>query len=327
MSIRGAALFRPVVGLLLVVLAWLAWGSLRTSTPPPPAPEGMVLIPGGRFEMGSDDPRFPDAPLHVVTVSPFYLDATEVTNEQFAAFVKATGYVTVAERPYEPPGVDRAALRLEDVEPFSTVFTPPRDPVELDDARNWWQRKRKASWRSPEGDDSTIEGRERHPVVHVAWQDAEAYAAWAGKRLPTEAEWEFAARGGLAKKPYAWGDEKTPGGRWMANIWQGDFPSQNSREDGHYRTAPVGSFAPNGFGLRDMSGNVWEWCSDWYAESYYAASPMVDPRGPTTGTHRALRGGSYGSIATGCRAANRFYFSTDERYLASGLRVVVEPPK
>src|SRR5262245_10113786 len=182
---------------LILVLA-----GCRPAPPPPPAPSGMVLIPGGTFEMGSADPNFPDAPLHAVTLSPFYLDATEVTNEQFAAFVKATSYVTVAERPYEPPGIDRSLLKLEDVEPFSTVFTPPAAPVKLDDVRNWWSPRRGANWRKPEGVESTLDGRGAHPVVHVAWEDAEAYAKWAGKRLPTEAEWEFAARGGLAGKPY-----------------------------------------------------------------------------------------------------------------------------
>ncbi|HEX7902011.1 MAG TPA: formylglycine-generating enzyme family protein [Planctomycetota bacterium] len=291
----------PATLVLLALLGWLAWGSLKTSTPPPPAPPGMILIPGGAFEMGSDDPRFPDAPLHSVTLSPFYLDTTEVTNDQFAEFVKATGYVTVAERPYEPPGVDRSLLKLEDVEPFSTVFTPPRGDVELDNALNWWARRRGAQWRRPEGEGSGLDGRGRHPVVHVAYEDAEAYARWAGKRLPTEAEWERAARGGLARKPYAWGEERVPGGRWMANIWQGRFPSENSREDGHDRTAPVASFAPNGYGLYDMSGNVWEWCSDWYRADAYRAGPSRDPKGPADSLDpaepgvpkRVQRGGSF----------------------------------
>jgi sulfatase modifying factor 1 len=199
------------------------------------------------------------------------------------------------------PGVDRSKLKVEDVEPFSTVFTPTPTDVELNDPLQWWRRSRAADWRHPEGEGSSIEGREKHPVVHVAYEDAEAYAKWAGKRLPTEAEWEFAARGGLEKKPYAWGDDLKPGGRWMANIWQGRFPRENTKEDGYYTTAPVGTFPPNGYGLYDMAGNVWEWCADWYRDDYYKTAPSKDPKGPETshdpaepGTpKRAQRGGSF----------------------------------
>jgi formylglycine-generating enzyme len=294
----------PATGILLVFLAWLAWGAFRASSPPPPAPAGMTLIPGGTFEMGTDEPSFPDAPRHGVTVSPFYLDTTEVTNDQFALFVKATGYVTLAEKKVDPlqvPGLDPAKLRPEDLEPFSTVFVAPREAVPLNDVRLWWRAVRGADWRHPEGADSSIAGRGDHPVVHVAYEDATAYAAWAGKRLPTEAEWEFAARGGLDRKVYAWGDDLRPNGRWMANIWQGRFPNENLRDDGHYGTAPVGSFPPNGYGLRDIAGNVWEWCSDWYRADYFAASPSRNPKGPDTSLDpdepgipkRVQRGGSY----------------------------------
>ena len=285
-------------------LGWLAWGSLRPSTPPPPPPPGMVLVPGGTFEMGTDDPAFPDAPRHRVTVSPFYMDATEVTNEAFAAFVKATGYVTLAERKVDPaqvPGLDPARVRPQDLEPFSSVFSPPRDPVPLHDPLAWWRGVKGANWRRPEGSDSSIEHRPRHPVVHVAYEDAEAYARWAGKRLPTEAEWEFAARGGLAGMTYPWGEDLRPGDRWRANIWQGRFPNENLKADGFDGTAPVGSFPPNGYGLHDMAGNVWEWCSDWYRIDYYPSSPSRDPRGPSTShdpaepgiPKRVQRGGSY----------------------------------
>ncbi len=294
----------PATALLLLLLGWIAWESFRSTAAPPPPPPGMAYIPGGVFEMGSSDPSFPDAPLHRVRVSPFFMDVTEVTNAQFAAFVQATGYVTLAERKVDPaqvPGLDPKDVRPEDLDPFSTVFAPPREAVPLNDVRGWWRAVKGANWRRPEGGDSTIEQRGNHPVVHVAYEDAEAYATWAGKRLPTEAEWEFAARGGLAGKTYVWGDELRPEGRWKANIWQGKFPNENTREDGHVGTAPVGSFGPNGYGLLDMAGNVWEWCADWYRHDYFVDSPGRDPRGPRDSLDpqepgipkRVQRGGSY----------------------------------
>jgi sulfatase modifying factor 1 len=268
--------------------------------PPGPAPEGMVWIPGGTFAMGTDDPDMTDAhPWHGVTVGPFWIDRTEVTNAQFARFVAATGYVTSAERPLDPkdyPGVPAA-----DLAPGSPVFTPPAGPVPLDDASRWWRLVPGACWRHPEGPDSDLKGRENYPVVQVSWDDANAYAKWAGKRLPTEAEWEFAARGGLDRKRYLWGDEFNPGGKSMANTWQGLFPTSDTGTDGFKGTAPVGSFPANGFGLVDMSGNVWEWCADWYRPNYYATSPAVDPLGPPDGfdpeeprvPKRVQRGGSF----------------------------------
>jgi formylglycine-generating enzyme required for sulfatase activity len=261
-------------------------------------PEGMVLVPGGTFWMGDND--FPDAqPVRQVTVDGFWMDATEVTNAQFARFVRATGYVTVSERAPDPkdfPGVPPGELKAG-----SIVFTPPATAVPLDNHGQWWSYVPGASWRHPEGPGSTIDGKENLPVVHVCYDDAVAYAKWAGKRLPTEAEWEFAARGGLARKPYAWGDEQKPAGRWQANIWQGNFPSENTAEDRFPRAAPVGSFPPNPFGLHDMAGNVWEWCSDWYREDAYALGPARNPQGPADSLDplepglpkRVQRGGSF----------------------------------
>jgi formylglycine-generating enzyme len=221
----------------------------------------MVWILAGRSWRGSDE--IPDArPIAEVEVDGFWMDRTEVTNAQFAAFVQATGCVTVAERPPDPKLFPEAPPEL--LVPGSIVFDPPDGPVDLRRPLSRWRYVPGADWRHPEGPGSTIEGRDDHPVVQVCWDDAVAYARWAGKRLPTEAEWEYAARGGMDRKPYVWGDALRPEGRWPANIWQGRFPVENTREDGFRSTAPVGSFPPNGFGLHDMAGNVWEWCSDWY---------------------------------------------------------------
>jgi len=264
---------------------------------------GMVRIPGGEFWMGSED--WPDAsPVHRVHVDAFWMDRTEVTNEEFAQFVKATGYVTVAEQKPDPR--DFPGARLEDLVPGSAVFTPPNGAVDLDDHYVWWKYVKGANWRHPEGPGSDLNGREKHPVVHVAWTDAVVYAAWAGKRLPTEAEWEFAARGGLDRARYAWGNELKPGGVWQGNFFQGHFPDVNSAEDGYRGTAPVGSFRPNGYGLVDMAGNVWEWCQDWYRPDYFRGLALnrtvtANPQGPTGGfdpdepgvPKRVQKGGSF----------------------------------
>jgi formylglycine-generating enzyme required for sulfatase activity len=272
----------PVVvpaAILLLVFA----GFLLFARPRPP--EGMVWIPGGTFRMGTQARAWPGGPpmedalpIHEVTVDGFWMDETEVTNEQFARFVEATKYVTVAERPLDPE--EFPDVKPEDRIPFSAVFKAPDRDVPLDSPMQWWAGVKGANWRQPEGPGSTWKGREKHPVVHVAYEDAEAYAKWAGKRLPTEAEWERASRGGLEGKTYLWGDELKPGGAWAANVWQGKFPRENSAEDGFVGSAPVRSYPPNGYGLYDMAGNVWEWCSDWYRHDYYARSPANNPKGP-----------------------------------------------
>jgi formylglycine-generating enzyme len=268
--------------------------------PTGPAPEGMVWIPGGTFAMGTDDPHMLEAhPWHGVTLSPFWIDRTEVTNAEFARFVAATGYVTSAERPLDPK--DFPQLSAEDRAAGSPVFTPTDCAVPLDDASRWWRVVPGASWRHPEGPGSDLKNRADHPVVHVSWDDASAYAKWAGKRLPTEAEWEFAARGGLDRKHYVWGDEFNPGGKALANTWQGLFPMSNTASDGFKGTAPVGSYPANGFGLVDMAGNVWEWCADWYRPGYDASSRATDPAGPPDSfdpedprtPKRVQRGGSF----------------------------------
>lgn len=257
-------------------------GRGNRSVPPGPAPEGMVWIPGGEFWMGADE--FPDAqPWHQVLVNGFWMDKTEVTNEQFETFVQATKYVTVAER--TPRAEDFPGAPPENLVAGSVVFSPPDHPVKLNDHFQWWRYVNGANWRHPEGPQSGIKDRGNYPVVHIAYEDALAYAKWAGKRLPTEAEFEFAQRGGLERKPYAWGDELKPGGKFMANTFQGHFPDKNTKEDGYERAAPVASFPPNGYGLYDMAGNVWEWTSDWYRHDYYrtlaAEGPLArNPQGP-----------------------------------------------
>ncbi len=277
------------------------------------APPAMAWITGGAFWMGTNDKEsFPnERPAHLVQVHGFWMDEHDVTNAEFSQFVEATGYVTTAERQIDweelkrevPPGTpkpDESALAAG-----ALVFTTTVGPVPLNDLSAWWRWVPGANWRHPEGPESSIQGRENHPVVQVSWHDAVAYADWAGKRLPTEAEWEFAARGGLESKRYVWGDEFKPGGKYMANTWQGLFPVTNTAEDGFVGTSPVRSFPANGYGLYDMAGNVWQWCSDWYRvdANIEAASKNVcrDPRGPTESydpsdpyaAKRVVKGGSF----------------------------------
>jgi formylglycine-generating enzyme len=271
--------------------------------------EDMVWLPGGTFRMGSDRHYPEEAPVHCVTVSPFWIDRTPVTNRQFRRFVEATGYVTLAEIP--PDAKDYPGALPHMLKPGSLVFMPPRHPVDLTDWSQWWRFEFGAHWRRPNGRGRSNEGLKEHPVVHVANQDAAAYAAWAGKDLPTEAEWEYAARGGFDGAEFAWGEELTPGGRYMANTWQGAFPHENLAADGYTRTSPVGAFPANGYGLIDMIGNVWEWTEDWFsarhitdapkpccipeADSYDECSPSVHiPR-------KVVKGGSFLCAPNYCR--------------------------
>ena len=245
----------------------------------PPAPD-MVWIAGGDFLMGSNDHYPEEAPAHRVAVSGFWIDRFQVTNEEFARFVSDTGYVTLAERSPDPSAYADAKAEL--LVPGSTVFVQPDHPVDLRNQYNWWRYVPGADWRHPRGTESSIRGLGKHPVVHVAWDDVQAYAGWAGKELPAEAEWEFAARGGLDGAEFAWGDEFTPRGQYMANTWQGEFPLENQSLDGYEWTAPVGSFPPNGYGLYDMAGNVWEWTIDWFQEHgklQHACCTISNPRG------------------------------------------------
>jgi formylglycine-generating enzyme required for sulfatase activity len=269
------------------------------------APAGMAWISGGQFWMGTTEAHMADArPWHRVYVDGYWMDKTEVTNEQFARFVKAKGYITVAER--KPRREDYPQALPENLVAGSVVFSPPTHPIPLDNHFAWWSYVRGANWRHPQGPDSDINDRMHHPAVHIAYEDAVAYCKWAGMRLPTEAEFEFASRGGLDRKRYVWGDEFMPGGRHMANTFQGHFPDTNTGEDGYSATAPVGSFPANGYGLFDMSGNVWEWTSDWYRADYYEAlgasgEIAINPKGPPNSLDpsepgvkkRVQRGGSF----------------------------------
>jgi formylglycine-generating enzyme required for sulfatase activity len=274
---------------------------------------GMVWVPGGEFTMGTDTELGWDdeKPAHRVRVDGFWIDETDVTNAQFRAFVEATGYQTTAEK---PPDADEILRQLppgtppppkENLVPGSLVFTPTKGPVPLKNFAQWWKWTPGANWRHPEGPQSSIDGKDDHPVVHVSWFDAAAYAKWAGKRLPTEAEWEFAARGGLDNKPYVWGDDKPTDTNIRANLWQGGFPYKNTALDGYERTSPVKAFPPNGYGLYDMSGNVWQWCADWYQRDLYRKRADLgitdNPSGPDQSTDpqrpflplRVQKGGSF----------------------------------
>ena len=280
--------------------------------PVPKAKNGMVLIQGGTFSMGTDSKEsYPhERPAHNVKMKAFWIDEAEVTNAQYAAFVKATGYKTVAERKPEweelkkqlPPGTPKPPA--SQLVASSMVFIAPTQPVETDDITHWWHWVEGASWQHPEGPKSDIKLRMNHPVVQIAYEDAMAYCKWAGKRLPTEAEWEYAARGGLVQQTYAWGNDFMPGGKYMANTFQGRFPNNNNNKDGFLGTASIKSFPANGYGLYDMIGNVWEWTSDWFATDYYASlkgKAAVDPKGADScknsdnpyAIERVIKGGSF----------------------------------
>jgi formylglycine-generating enzyme required for sulfatase activity len=287
---------------------------VQPSDPPGPAPDGMVWIPGGPFWMGSDADPEGNAPLHQVAVTGFWMDRTEVTNAQFEKFVKATGYKTSAEKPPTAEELAQGDIPPEGRVPFSVCFKPfalepGKSPFAYPDAP-WWKFTPGADWRHPEGPGSSIADRMNHPVVHISWHDAVAYCQWAGKRLPTEAEWECAARGGLDRQEYCWGSAKQgANGKWYANSFQGQFPSQDTGADGYTGTAPVASYPANGYGLHDMAGNVWEWCSDWYSSDYYRHSPRNNPKGPdhgdpgrdTTLPSKVRRGGSFLCADDYCR--------------------------
>ncbi|WP_367784316.1 formylglycine-generating enzyme family protein [Mesorhizobium marinum] len=306
------------------------------------APPGrdMVWIAGGHFLMGSDKHYPEEAPAHRVAVDGFWIDRYAVTNSEFERFVKETGYVTVAERPANPDDYPDALPEM--LVPSSTVFRKPAGPVDMSNHYNWWTYVPGANWRRPRGPASSIAKLKDHPVVHVALEDVKAYARWAGVQLPTEAEWEFAARGGLDGTDFPWGDELAPGGVHMANTWQGEFPYRNTLEDRFEYTAPVGSYPPNGYGLFDMVGNVWEWTSDWYQEHGKIDSPCctasnprggereasLDPRDPAKVPRKVTKGGSHLCAPNYCRRyrpAARMAQPVDTSTSHLGFRLVIRP--
>ncbi len=329
---------------LAIVVAW-ASGCGEQPARQEEAPEGMVYIPGGTFLMGgkSRQAEADELPRRRVDVDAFFMDETEVTNREFARFVKATGYVTVAERPIDwealaqtlPPGTPKPPDSL--LQPGALVFQSTDGPTNLGNPGQWWEWTVGANWRRPLGPGSTIEGNMDHPVVQVAWEDAQAYAKWAGKRLPTEAEWEWAAMGGQSDPVYPWGNQSAEEAADQANFWQGPFPYHNTEADGYYRTAPVGSFPANGYGLYDMAGNVWEWTLDNYHFRAYQLTPQeqllsnpagpeqpFDPREPKA-RKRSIRGGSFlcnDSYCSGYRVARRMSSSEDTGLEHTGFRCV-----
>lgn len=315
----------------------------KKETHPPQARDhaGMVLIPAGRLSMGGDNEQAAadEYPKHFVEIDGFWMDETEVTNRQFLEFVRATGYVTIAERPIDweemaktlPAGTPKPADSL--LQPGALVFQPTKHPVSLDDVSQWWHWTTGANWRQPEGPGTNIDKRMDHPVVQVAWEDAVAFCRWAGKRLPTEAEWEWAARGGLQNMVYPWGNEDVNEGAPKANFWQGLFPFRNDVKDGFFYSAPVKSFPPNNYGLFDMAGNVWEWCNDWYHHDYYTdlQAQSSNPQGPKTSfdpqqpfaAQRSTRGGSFlcnDDYCSGYRNARRMKSSPDTGLSHTGFR-------
>ena len=281
--------------------------------------EGMIRLDGGEFLMGTDtDAGFPadgEGPVREVTVAPFFIDIGPVTNEQFAEFTGATGYKTEAET-FGWSFVFRGHIPAERADQIVERNVPGLD---------WWCKVNGAGWRHPEGPDTAIDDRGDYPVVHVSWNDATAYCAWAGKRLPREAEWEYAARGGLEQKLYPWGDELTPEGRHLCNIWQGEFPVRDTGEDGFTAPCPARAFPPNGYGLYGAAGNTWEWCADWFHPSWHVTATRVNPTGPPSGTSRLMKGGSYLCHASYCnryRVAARTSNTPDSATTNIGFRCV-----
>ena len=312
-----------------------------TATPQTAPHPGMAWIPGGTFQMGSDKFYPEEQPVHKVTVDGFWMDQYTVTNEEFHRFVEQTKYVTFAERP--PKAEDYPGAKPELLVPASVVFRMPKRRVDLKNCFNWWTYIPGADWRHPDGPESSLKDRAKHPVVHVAWEDVEAYARWIGKELPTEAEWEFAARGGIDGADFVWGNDFTPRGTHMANTWQGEFPWQNLKTDGFDGTAPVGSFPANGYGLYDMAGNVWEWTTDWFQEHHQverACCGSLNPRGGESETsydprqpniripRKVMKGGSYLCAPNYCRRyrpAARMPQPIDTSTCHLGFRCIVRP--
>ena len=355
---------RVILTLLAVVVssAVVAWSLLSpplTAEPakpgavvekePRPAPAGMVWIPGGKFLMGSRDGQDDEKPLHEVELAGYWMNATEVTNAEFQRFVDATGYVTVAERTPTREDfagvVDPSLIRDEDLVAGSICFNPNfdrelirrvRSPKNPDWAHLVWMIQEGANWRHPHGPESGIDDKLDHPVVHVAWPDAVAYCDWSGKRLPTEAEYEYAARGGQHQERFPWGDAEPDEQHWFANLWQGDFPEEHVVQDGSRFTAPVKSFPANGYGLYDIAGNVWEWCADWYQPDFYSVSPRRNPRGPRDSfdpneprvPKRVQRGGSFmcnDNYCLGYRCATRMKGDVNSSSFHCGFRCVLSP--
>ncbi len=312
------------------------------------APKNMGFIPAGKFIMGANESYSleNERPAHAVFVDGFFIDKNLVTNNDFQRFVDRTGYVTTAERPPKweelkkqlPPSTRKPESRM--LVPGSLVFKAPRHPVSLHDVSDWWHWTPGANWRQPEGPGSDLKGRERHPVVHVSYDDAKAYAQWIKKRLPTEAEWEYAARGGLLNQRYAWGNDLKPGNRFMANTFQGHFPHKQTAEDGYAGTSPIGSYPENGYGLFDMAGNVWEWTNDWYRDDAYKHNhnhaQCKNPRGPTSSVDhrdpyaqkRVIKGGSFlchPQVCEGFRPSARRGETPDTGTSHIGFRLVQSP--
>jgi len=317
--------------------------SAKVRTSSNPTYRQMIYLPGGRFTMGALDSQPDEFPPHEVELDGFWIDIHEVTNRQFAEFVNATGYVTTAERPPElrslQPEVDREALKIlpEMNTPGSICSYQPQSREELDPekgAYSWWRYVAGADWKHPEGPNSSIDTQMDHPVVHVSWLDAMAYCEWAGKDLPTEAQWEYAARGGRDGQAYPWGAARNPDGKWLHNIWQGEFPITNTGADGFLHTSPAGSFPANDFGLFDVSGNVWEWCKDYYQPEYYSESPRTNPPGPSSSfdpmdpavIKRVQRGGSFmcsEQYCIGYRTTARMKGEEDTGAFHTGFRCVI----